>query len=154
MKISKKTDYALRALVSLASAEPDALISIRRLAQENDVPKRFLEQIMLDLREAGWLRAVPGRDGGYALAVKPADLTLGKIVRHFDGVLAPIGCVSVTRYEACSQEASCRFRRVFLNVRDHTARLLDRLTLADLAASAPVSTVEVQNLAFLDGGGI
>jgi len=154
MKISKKTDYALRALVMLAEQEPGTLVSIRHLAEANDIPKRFLEQIMLDLRERGWVRGVTGRIGGYALAI-PADmLTMGHVVRHFDGVIAPIGCVSVARYEPCSQETRCRFRRVFLDARNHAARMLDRLTLADLLRTHPVSTADVRDLAFSDGAGI
>ena len=147
MKVSRKTDYALRVLVTLAGEAPETVLSIRRLAERNDVPRRFLEQIMIELRAQGWVRAVAGRDGGYALAIAPKSLTMGRIVRHFDGVLAPIGCVSVTQREPCSQEKNCRFRRVFLAARNHVAGMLDRLTLADLAkgdfttADVPVEPV-------------
>jgi len=142
MRISKKSDYALRALVTLATQEPGDLLSIRRLAEGNDIPRRFLEQIMMDLREQGWVFGVTGRDGGYRLAVAPAALTMGEVVRHFDRVLAPIGCVSVKQYEPCSQEPTCRFRRVFLEARNHAARMLDGLTIADLLEDPPSSPVE------------
>lgn len=142
MRISKKSDYALRALVTLAGQEPGDLLSIRRLAEGNDIPRRFLEQIMMDLREQGWVFGVTGRDGGYRLAVPATALTMGEVVRHFDGVLAPIGCVSVKHYEPCSQEPTCRFRRVFLEARNHAARMLDGLTIADLLADPPSSPGE------------
>ena len=138
MKVSKKSDYALRALLLLADQEDGAVVSIRRLAERADIPKRFLEQIMQDMRECGWVRAVAGRDGGFQLALPAAGLTMGQVVRHFDGVLAPVGCVSVAHYEPCSQEATCRFRKVFLDVRNHAARMLDSLTLEDLRQGQPV----------------
>ncbi len=154
MKISRKTDYALRALVGLATVDDGGLRSIRQLAAENDIPKRFLEQIMIELRERGWVRALAGRDGGYQLAIPAAELSVGQVVRHFDGVLAPIGCVSVAHYQACSQEKTCRFRRLFLDLRNHTASLLDRLTLADLRESQPVDNQEIHALDLLNGAGI
>jgi Rrf2 family protein len=154
MKISKKSDYALRALMLLADLEPGDLISIRRLAERADIPKRFLEQIMIDLRERGWVKAVTGRDGGFQLAVPAEELTMGQVVRHFDGVLAPVGCVSVTHYEPCSQEKVCRFRRVFLDARNHAARMLDSLTLADLRHIPPVENSDLAGLSFHNGDGI
>ncbi len=154
MRISRKTDYALRVLVALTDLEPGELASIRHLAAANDIPKRFLEQIMLDLRDSGWVRAVTGRNGGYALEIAPETLTMGQVVRRFDGVLAPIGCVSVTRYEPCSQERTCRFRRVFLDARNHVAHMLDQLTLADLVASKPVTAAELRDITFSGGAGI
>jgi Rrf2 family protein len=154
MKVSKKSDYALRALVALAGHGGGGLLSIRRLAERHGIPKRFLEQIMLDMRERGWVRAVAGRDGGYQLAVRPEAVTMGQVVRHFDGVLAPIGCVSVTHYEPCSQEPVCRFRRVFLDARNHAAKMLDAISLADLAHCDPVADDELHGLVFGDGSGI
>ncbi len=143
MKISKKTDYALRALVFLA-IEPGKLFSIRHIAEENDIPKRFLEHIMLDLKDAGWVKGVPGRDGGYHLLVDPAKLTIGKVVRFYDSMLAPIACVSSCEYEKCSQEQSCHFRRFFLDIRNHIAHMLDRVTIKDLAGFDPVNEEELK----------
>ncbi|OGH00502.1 MAG: Rrf2 family transcriptional regulator [Candidatus Lambdaproteobacteria bacterium RIFOXYD1_FULL_56_27] len=154
MKLSKKTDYALRALLTLAERWGNGVISIRELAQKNDVPKRFLEQIMLAIKEQGWVKGTPGREGGYQLAVNPKELTLGQVVRFFDGVVAPVSCVSVTQYEPCSQEALCRFRRVLLDVRNYTAQRLDYISLFELLGTAPVSEQERLNLGFLDGAGI
>jgi Rrf2 family protein len=143
MKISKKTDYALRALVTLTEQFGQGPIPIRELARRNDVPKRFLEHILLELKEQSWVRSVPGRNGGYALGKNPKKITMGQIVRHFDGILAPIKCVSVADYKRCSQEPMCRFRRIFLEIRNNTVRLMDRFTLADLVEGAPVSSREV-----------
>ncbi len=112
MKVSKKSDYALRALVTLAE-ENCSLLSIRHIAGANDIPKRFLEHIMLDLKNAGFVTGVPGRDGGYSLAVSPKEIKIGRVIRHFDGMLAPIECVSMNSYQFCSQEASVVFVEFF-----------------------------------------
>src|SRR6188474_22480 len=105
MKLSRKSDYALRALFTLVDRYGQGPVSIRELAELNDVPKRFLEQIMLELKAKGWVRSLAGRDGGFILGVPPEDLTMGQVVRFFEGNLAPINCVSATHYEPCSQEA-------------------------------------------------
>ena len=143
MRISKRTDYALRALFTLLDHYRGAPIPIRELARRNDVPKRFLEQIMLDLKAQGWVDSVAGIRGGYVLARSPEKITMGEIVRHFDGVLAPIECVSVMGYKRCSQEPVCRFRRVFLDTRNYIAGVMDRATLAEVAKGIPVSKQEV-----------
>ncbi|HEU6448371.1 MAG TPA: Rrf2 family transcriptional regulator [Verrucomicrobiae bacterium] len=153
MWVSKKSDYALRALFTLVDNFGCAPIPIRELARRNDVPKRFLEQIMLDLKEQGWVDSVAGIRGGYILAKKPEKITMGEIVRHFDGILAPIECVSVKGYQRCSQEPVCKFRRVFLDVRNYVAGLMDKSTLADVAKRAPVTNQEV-SAGFVYGEGI
>src|SRR5215469_7460494 len=143
MRISKRTDYALRALFTLVDHFGGAPIPIRELARRNDVPKRFLEQIMLDLKERGWVESVAGIRGGYVLAKTPAKITMGEVVRHFDGILAPIDCVSVAGYKRCSQEPVCRFRRVFFDARNYLSNLMDRSTLADVAKGKPLAKNEV-----------
>lgn len=154
MRLSMKSDYALRALFHLVDHYGQAPVSIREIAERNDIPKRFLEQIMIDLRHCGWVRSVAGRDGGYALAVDPEELTMGQVVRHFDGQLAPIACVSSSHYERCSQESRCRFRRVMLDIRNFTARLMDKATLASVALGQPVTDREVFADDLLGGAGI
>ncbi len=154
MKLSRKSDYALRALFSLVAKGRETPVSIRRLAEENDVPKRFLEQIMLDLKAKGWVRSVAGRDGGFVLAKRPEEISMGEVVRHFDGVLAPIGCVSTTHYQACSQEPVCRFRRVLLEIRNYTARIMDEANLAKVFAGPVVRRDEVFSPQFVAGDGI
>jgi len=153
MRISKRTDYALRALFTLVEHHGGAPIPIRELARRNEVPKRFLEQIMLALKSQGWVSSVAGLRGGYVLAKNPAKITLGEVVRHFDGILAPIDCVSVTGYRRCSQESVCRFRRVFFDARNYVANLMDRSTLADVAKGTPLTRQEV-GLGFIGGEGI
>lgn len=143
MRVSKRTDYALRALFTLVDHFGGLPIPIRELARRNDVPKRFLEQIMLDLKSQGWVDSTPGIRGGYFLAKRPAKITMGEIVRHFDGILAPIDCVSVTGYARCSQESVCRFRRVFFNARNYVAGIMDRATLEDVARGLPLTLHEV-----------
>jgi Rrf2 family protein len=153
MRISKRTDYALRALFTLVDHYRGAPIPIRELARRNDVPKRFLEQIMLDLKAQGWVDSTAGVRGGYVLARSPEKITMGEVVRHFDGVLAPIECVSVTGYKRCSQEPVCRFRRVFLDTRNYIANVMDRATLAEVSKGVPVSKREV-SAGFTGGEGI
>jgi Rrf2 family protein len=154
MKLSKKTDYALRAMMTLVEHYGRGPIPIRELARRNDVPKRFLEHIMLDLKARGWVDSSAGKQGGYFLAKPPEKITIGEIIRYFDGILAPIGCVSVTQYQRCNQESVCRFRRLFLDVRNYIARLMDHSTLATVMAGAPVSSQEVFAQEFVEGGGI
>ncbi len=154
MRLSRKTDYALRALMTLAAQEGKGTISIRELAQRNDVPKRFLEHIMLEMKQQGWVVSLPGRDGGYKLAKSAEQITMGMVVRHFDGLLAPIGCVSVNQYEPCTQEPFCKFRRVLLDIRNYTARTMDRATLAQVIRGTPVSRSEVFDDSLVGGAGI
>jgi Rrf2 family protein len=153
MWVSKKTDYALRVLFTLVDHFGGTPIPIRELARRNDVPKRFLEQILLDCKAQGWVDSLAGIRGGYVLAKNPAKITMGEVVRHFDGILAPIDCVSVAGYKRCSQEPVCRFRRIFLDVRNYVAGVMDRSTLADVAKVLPVSKLEISGT-FVGGEGI
>jgi Rrf2 family protein len=154
VKISKKTDYALRVLMTLVENYGREPISIRELAERNDVPKRFLEHIMLDLKSQGWVTSLPGKSGGYGLSKRPDEIRMGQVVRHFDNLLAPINCVSNSQYEPCSQEATCRFRRVFLSVRNETTRMMDSTTLAAAFSGEPVRRQEVFDDLLMGGAGI
>jgi Rrf2 family protein len=156
MRVSKKTDYALRALFTLVEHHGGAPIPIRELARRNDVPKRFLEQIMLGLKSQGWVDSTAGIRGGYFLARNPTKITMGEVVRYFDGILAPIDCVSVTGYQRCSQESVCRFRRVFFDARNYVAKLMDAATLAEVAKGSPLTTKELTTgfSGFMGGEGI
>lgn len=146
MQLSMRTDYALRALFTLVEHYGGKPIPINELARRNDIPKRFLEHIMLDLKARGWVESLAGKRGGYLLAKSPSRITMGEVVRHFDGYLAPIACVSVTDYKRCTQEPVCRFRRVMLQARNVVAKLMDSATLADVMRGEPVATSEVQGL--------
>jgi len=149
-----RTDYALRALFTLVEHRGAPPIPILELARRNDVPKRFLEHIMLDLKQKGWVASTAGKRGGYQLARSPDKITMGEVVRHFDGYLAPIGCVSVTDYTRCTQEPTCRFRRVMLTARNLVANLMDKTTLADVMQSPLVGRSEQKRVQGLDGDGI
>ena len=154
MKVSRKTDYALRVLFTLVEYYERGPIPIRELARRNDAPKRFLEHIMLDLKAKGWVESLAGIRGGYLLAKSPDKITMGEVIRYFDGILAPIDCVSVSGYKRCSQESVCRFRRVFLDARNYVARLMDQATLAEVFRSSPVSRKEVFEAVYPGGEGI
>jgi Rrf2 family protein len=154
VKVSKKADYALRVLFTLVEYYGQGPIPIRELARRNEVPKRFLEHIMLDLKSQGWVESLPGKAGGYSLAQQPDKIKMGQIVRYFDGLLAPINCVSASQYERCSQEPVCRFRRVFLQIRNDTTRLMDQSTLASVYAGQPVRPQEVFDETLMGGAGI
>jgi Rrf2 family protein len=143
MKFSMKSDYALRVMITLVECYGKAPVSIREMAKINDVPKRFLEQIMLELKEKGYVDSTLGRDGGYFLSEAPERITMGEVVRHFDGILAPIACVSATHYQQCSQENTCKFRKIPLDIRNYIASLLDNVTLADLSRNKPVKTEDI-----------
>src|SRR5882762_11691780 len=156
MWVSKRTDYALRVLFTLVDHFGGTPIPIRELARRNDVPKRFLEQIMLDCKAKGWVESTAGIRGGYILARNPAKITMGEVVRYFDGILAPIDCVSVTGYQRCSQESVCRFRRVFFDARNYVANLMDKATLAEVAKGSPLTRKELTSgfNEFMGGEGI
>ena len=153
MKISKKTDYALRALFAIAEIK-ESSISIRELSESIDVPRRFLENIMLEINKAGWVRSIPGRYGGYTLAKDSNEITLGEVIRFFECMIAMISCVSVSSYESCSQEGKCHFRRVFLNIRNLTAQILDKTTIASCLAQTPITKEDVYKEEFIGGLGI
>jgi len=154
MRISRKSDYALRAIFHLAGVEPGKPVSVREVASQNDVPRRFLENIMVEMKDAGWVKSIPGRDGGYSLAKSPKDITIGEIVRRFDGVLSPIGCVSVSNYVPCSQECRCSFRRVLLEIRNYTVRLMEGANISAIMSGQVVTNDEVFSDELIDGLGI
>lgn len=136
MKLSKKGEYALRALIELGIAQEVGreLVQVTELAGSKQIPIKFLEQIMLDLRGAGWVESRRGKFGGYRLKVPARSLPIGQIVRTIEGPLAPIGCVSQSAYEPCScpDEDHCGLRMLMMDVRNAIAGILDRYTLADV----------------------
>ena len=154
MQLSMRTDYALRVIFTLVDNHGGSSITIAQLAKRNEIPKPFLEQIMLDLKRGGWVNSIRGKQGGYYLSRSPEEITLGEIVRHFDGYLAPLACVSVTGYRQCTQESVCRFRHLMLRSRNLVAKLMDETTLASAAKAAVVTSYEVSNLQGLGGEGI
>ncbi|GDX11660.1 hypothetical protein LBMAG57_34320 [Verrucomicrobiota bacterium] len=137
MKLSKKGEYALRALLDLTMAQAldRALVPLSALAEAQKMPATFLEQILAELRHAGFLSSTRGKYGGYSLARPASKIHIGEIVRLIDGPLAPIGCASVTAYERCScpDEQHCGLRLIMMDVRNAISNVLDRYTLAQLA---------------------
>jgi Rrf2 family protein len=136
MKLSKRGEYGLKAMIDLASQdEPTAVTQIKDIAARQQIPVKFLEQILLTLKNAGLLRSRSGVGGGYYLAKAPADITLGQVVRTLDGPLAPIPCVSQMAYErcVCDDESTCGLRLTMLDVRNAIADILDQTTLADVS---------------------
>jgi Rrf2 family protein len=135
MKLSKRGEYGLRAMADLASQPPGTVVPTKAIAQREKIPVKFLEQILLTLRNAGLLHSRMGLGGGYVLAKPAAEITLGQIVRILDGPLAPIRCVSQMAYEpcACPDEKTCGLRLVMADVRNAISSILDRTTLADVA---------------------
>jgi Rrf2 family cysteine metabolism transcriptional repressor len=136
MKLSKRGEYGLRALQDLAAHYGEGPVPNRDLAARNNVPPRFLEQILLTLKHGQIVRSQKGPRGGYYLARPPQQINLAEIVRLLDGPLAPISCVSETAYEPCGcpDMEACGLRRVMREVRDVVAGLMERTTLADLVA--------------------
>ncbi len=136
MKLSKRGEYALRSLINLgiASEVGRALVQASELADSEQMPVKFVEQILQELKDAGLIASVRGKFGGYRLAKPMREITIGSVVRLIDGPLAPIGCVSQTAYEKCTcpDEAHCGLRMLMLDVRNAIAGILDRYTLADV----------------------
>ena len=132
--LSQKAKYALRALLMLAEAPADELVLIQDVADRQNVPKKFLELILVELKRHGFAHSQRGRSGGYCLA-RPADsITFGQVIRAMDGPIAPLPCSSLTAYRRCADcgdEKSCAIRKVMRSVRDAMSEILDRTTLAD-----------------------
>ncbi len=135
MKLSKRSEYGLRALIALASRDGEALMQIKEIAASEQIPVKFLEQILLNLKNAGLVNSRLGSSGGYYLTKPASQINLGQIIRILDGPLAPIRCVSQTAYEkcACPDEETCGLRMVMLDVRNAISNILDHTTLADVA---------------------
>lgn len=141
MKLSKKSEYGLRALIELTLAyEEQTTLQRHQIAKRQHIPIEFLEQILLALKRAGLLASRRGLKGGYTLIKPPGEITVGQVIRILDGPLAPIGCVSKTAYQKCrdcpyADKAECPVQHVMGPVRDAIAGILDHCTLNDFAAS-------------------
>lgn len=140
MKLSVRGEYALRALLVLARdfLEDDSVVRIQAISDQQNIPKRFLEQILNDLKSAGIVESKRGVAGGYRLHKPPDRITLAEIIRHIEGPLAPVSCVSEKFYEKCScpDESRCAIRSVMKEVRDSIVKVMEHTTLADLADRA------------------
>jgi Rrf2 family protein len=153
--LSQKAKYALRALLVLAEEGDDKPLLISEIAERHNLPKKFLEQILLDLKHHGLVQSRRGRSGGYALLKPASEISFGQVVRIIDGPLAPLPCLSKMAYrrcEDCPGEEVCEIRRVFARTHRLTSELLDRTTLAQALADAaddalPATAPERQEVA-------
>jgi Rrf2 family protein len=130
--MSKKCKYALKALIRLSGDFGGGQLLTDEIARAENIPKKFLEQILLDLKRAGYVRSKQGTKGGYRLVRDPRQITLAEIYRLFDGAIALVPCVSQKFYETCDDcpdEKTCRLKRVFIDVREQTYELLSGITI-------------------------
>ncbi|MEX2143256.1 MAG: Rrf2 family transcriptional regulator [Anaerolineales bacterium] len=141
MRLSKRGEYGIRAMLYLArQARPGDLVQLKQIAEQEHIPTKYLEQILLTLRHAGLLHSRMGVRGGYYLARTTDQINLGQIVRTLDGPLAPVNCVSQVAYEPCDcpDEATCGLRLAMLDVRNHISQVLDNTTLADIVSRTTI----------------
>jgi len=134
MKLSLRGEYALRALLVLGLNYDDSVVRIQTISEQQNIPKRFLEQILNDLKSAGLVQSKRGVAGGYRLARRPEEISLAAVVRHIEGALAPVSCVSERFYEKCScpDESRCAIRSAMKEVRDAVVKVAERVTIAEL----------------------
>jgi Rrf2 family protein len=138
MRLSKRGEYGLRAMITLAESATQgsspSMLQIKEISQREQISPKFLEQILLTLKNAGFLHSKMGVGGGYYLARPASEITLGQIFRVLDGPVAPIKCVSQMAYESCGcpDEETCGLRLVMSDVRNAVADILDHTSLADV----------------------
>lgn len=136
MKVSKKTEYGLRAMVALAmTAGQDQPVPLPEVAEAEGIPEQFLDQIVGKLRKAGFVKSVRGVNGGYMLSRAPEDISIGALVRLLEGSLAPIGCIGEGLFspgDFCGRYKHCHTRNVWLRVMLAVAKALDSISLADV----------------------
>jgi Rrf2 family protein len=149
--ISKKTKYGLQALTTLARKYGEGPVLIATLAKDDDIPIKFLELILLDLKNGGILDSKKGPGGGYLLSRPPEKITLGSVIRMMEGPLAPLPCASETAYrpcEECRDVEHCGTRMVMREVRDAIAEILDRTTLQDVVGREEASKAKTEALMY------
>jgi Rrf2 family protein len=134
MKLSLRGEYALRGLLVLGLNYGQGVVRIQTISVQQNIPKRFLEQILNDLKSAGIVESKRGIAGGYRLSRPPEHITLASVIRHLEGALAPVSCVSERFYERCScpDEAKCGIRSVMKEVREALVKILETVTVAEL----------------------
>lgn len=136
MKLSVRSEYALRALLVLGQHHGEDVVRIQTISEEQNIPKKFLEQILNDLRNLGVVQSRRGAGGGYRLALPPEEVNLAAVVRHITGALAPVSCASENFYERCTcpDETRCAIREVMKEVRAAVVNIMEHVTVADLCA--------------------
>ncbi len=149
--LSKKTKYALKAMTVLAKEYGQGPVLISDIAQREEIPRKFLELILLELKNQGILQSKRGKGGGYFLGRAPHQVSVGQIVRVLEGPMAPLPCVSKTAYMRCREcrdERTCGIRIIMKEVRDATAKILDSTTLADLLKRVQLAVEGKESLSF------
>lgn len=132
MRLSRKSEYALLALIDLASNYPAKMVKIVEVANRNGIPKKYLEQIFLQLKGAGYVKSTRGANGGYELAKAPDEINLAEIIRLIDGPLASVGSASLYFFEHTPVEKNEKLLQVFKDIRNFVADKLENTTLAQL----------------------
>ncbi len=135
MRITYKGDYALKTILNLALHYGNGLVTIHDLAKRLNIPLKFLEQILLDLKRGGFVESRRGKIGGYLLAKAPSQIKLGDVIRFIDGPVEPIACLE-KRYSGCNEIYKCIFRKIWQDVACATAGIIDDITFEDLANQA------------------
>jgi Rrf2 family protein len=138
MKLSVRGEYALRAMLVLGLRYDEPVVRIQAISDEQNIPKRFLEQILNDLRSGGFVQSKRGVAGGYRLARRPEEITVAAIIRRIEGALAPVSCASECFYEKCScpDESRCAIRSVMKDIREAVVRIAEQVTIAELCERA------------------
>lgn len=131
MKITYKGDYALKAVLDLALHYKKEVVTIHELSKRADVPIKFLEQVLLDLKRGGFVASKRGKEGGYFLAQAPSQITLGDVVRFIDGPIEPIACVD-ENYLDCKDRYKCAFRKIWQKTARAISTIVDNITFEDL----------------------
>lgn len=132
MKISYKCDYALKIILDLSFYYQKELISIKDISQRQDIPKKFLEQILLELKKGGFLNSKKGPNGGYSLAKSPEDIILGDVIRYIEGSVYPISCIDRESPTECSELCECVFAPIWRDVGDAITEIIDGINFKDL----------------------
>lgn len=142
--LTKKGKYGLKALTALSRLPEGQLTGVAELAEANAIPKKFLDAILAEMRNAGFVRSRKGKLGGYGLARPAEEIMIGHVVRVLDGPLAPIPCASRTRYQPCEDcdVETCQVRHLMLDVRNAIAQVLDQTSLTQMAAMGGAEAVE------------
>jgi Rrf2 family protein len=143
--LTKKGKYGLKAMVHLAGQSPGATTLVTEIAETNDIPKKFLDTILGELRNAGFVNSKKGKGGGYTLAKPAHEIRVGHIIRVLDGPLAPIQCASKSSYrrcDDCTDEDTCSVRLIMLEAREAIATILDNRTLAEMRALTKIEDAD------------
>lgn len=131
MHITYKGDYALKAILDLATHYGNGVTTIQRMSKRLDIPVKFLEQILLDLKRGGFVASRRGKVGGYLLSRPPKEITLGEVIRFIDGPIEPIACIE-KMYSGCNDLYKCVFRKIWREVAKATSNIVDKITFEDL----------------------